>query len=128
MDGEGRPDVGRGPCTGHYQLWARDGWGRQGHAVHAGDHAHDEAEYLTLLAALADLANRITGAGRDTESYTVTVYSGRELVVEQLTGGYRVKAPTLQGLHEQSCAAIARFKRVDLIWKRTTALKRLFRL
>jgi len=127
MDGEGRPGIGRGPCTGDYQLWARDGRGRQGQVVHDGEHAHDEGEYLTLLAALTDLAGRITGAGRDPANYTVTIYSGRELVVEQLTGGYRVKAPALQLLHGQSCELIARFGRVDMMWKQTTAIKRLFR-
>jgi hypothetical protein len=95
--------------------------------VHAGEHAHDEGEYLTLLAALTDLAGRITRAGRDPANYTVTVYSGRELVVQQLTGGYQVKTPTFQLLHGQSYALIARFGRVDLIWKLTTAIKPLFR-
>jgi hypothetical protein len=95
--------------------------------IHAGEHVHDEAEYLTLLAALTDLAGRITGAGRDPARYTVTIYSGRELVVVQLTRGYEVKAPALQLLHGQSCALIERFARVDLLWKQPSAIKSLFR-
>ncbi|HMA33846.1 MAG TPA: RNase H family protein [Chloroflexia bacterium] len=126
LDGGGQPNVGRGPCRSRYQLWTRNGRGRQGAVAHAGERFADEAEYLTLIAALTDLAGRITAAGRDPAAFTVTIYSHHELMVKQLAGTYRVKAAALQAPFAAAGALLGRFARVDLIWRPAHMIRPLF--
>lgn len=127
LDGAGQPNVGRGPCEGRFRLWVRDGRSRDGRVAHSGERAHDEAEYLTLIWALADLTKKIAAAGRDPSNYTLTIYSRRELVVKQLTGVYKVRAQSLQNCYVEARESLGRFKNVSIVWKQGNGIERLFR-
>jgi ribonuclease HI len=111
---------------GEYQIRAKDGRTRTGQVTHPQAGTVDEAEYRTLIAALADLTARITAAGRDPAAYTLAIYSRQELVVKQLTGTYRVKAPALQPLFAEARTLLARFRAAGLIWKPASEWKALF--
>lgn len=127
IDGGGQPNVGRGPSTGRYYLFAKDGRNRQTQVDHSGERSHDEAEYLTLTSSLNHICERIALFGRHTNDYSLTIYSRRELVVKQLTGQYRVKSPALQYVYAEASDLLKRFKSVELIWKRDGGIERLFR-
>jgi ribonuclease HI len=111
---------------GEYHIRAKDGRTRSGQVTHPQAETVDEAEYRTLIAALADLTARITAAGRDPAAYTLTIYSRQELVVKQLTGAYRVKAAVLQPLYAEARTLLARFRAAALIWKPASEWKALF--
>ena len=64
------------------------------------------AEYSAAIEGLREAAER--GAS------TVLLRSDSKLLIEQLAGRFRVKKPTLQRLHEEARALVARFERVDL--------------
>ena len=115
IDGGGHTNVGRGPASGRYQLWTRSGSGACAAVTHVGDRAADEAEYLTLIAALDDLLARVAANQRDPAAYSLTVYTRRELVVKQLNGTYRVRSATLQPLQQQARSRLDRFAGVELI-------------
>jgi ribonuclease HI len=109
-----------------YRLWTSDGRSRLTTVAQAGSLPPAEAEYTLLMAALTDLAARIREGGRDPARYTVAVYSGQELVVKQLAGSYRVKAPGLLALYGQASALMRQFKAVTPIWKPAADVKSLF--
>jgi ribonuclease HI len=121
LSGQGYPGG-----MGEYHIRARDGRTRTGQVTHLQAATADEAEYRTLIAALTDLAGRITAAGRDPAAYTLAIYSRQELVVKQLTGAYRVKAPALQPLYTEARTVLARFGVAGLIWKPASEWKALF--
>ncbi|HEX9890583.1 MAG TPA: ribonuclease HI family protein [Actinomycetota bacterium] len=64
------------------------------------------AEYTAAIEGLREAAER--GAR------TVLLRSDSRLLIEQLAGRFRVKKPTLQRLHQEARALIARFEQVDL--------------
>jgi ribonuclease HI len=125
IDGGGQPHVGIGPAVGRYQLWTKDGRGQRREVRHVGDHGHDEAEYLTLIAAMEDLLGRIARQGRDPSAYAVTIYTRRELVAKQLDGAFRVKAPALQPRYLQARALLDQFREVEVVWERSARIKAL---
>ena len=127
LDGQGQGSVGRGPASGRYQLWTRERKGYRGDVRHPGEHAHEEGEYLTLIVALRDLIGRIEGKDRTPATYTVDVYSRRELLVKQIRGEYRVKAETLQPLHREARALLDRFERAEVLWRGSAEVIRLLR-
>ncbi|MEA2573405.1 MAG: ribonuclease, partial [Chloroflexia bacterium] len=90
---------------------------------HPGERIPDEGEYLTLLTALAELIERIKAAGRDPSNFTLTVFSGRELMTKQLTGAYQVKSQLLKPLYEQVLNLLKQFKRAEIILKPNALLK-----
>jgi ribonuclease HI len=110
--------AGTGIGTGTYRIWAKDGRSRDAEVRHRGQMLHDEAEYFTLISALSGMVERITARGSDPGDYVLTVYSGRELVVKQLAGEYRVKAVALQAPYADAQSLLKKFKRVEVIWKR----------
>jgi ribonuclease HI len=119
--------AGTGIGTGTYRIWAKDGHSRDAEVRHKGQMLHDEAEYFTLIAALSGMLERTTSSGSDPRDYALTVYSGRELVVKQLAGEYKVKAAALQAPYAEAQALLKRFKRVEVVWKRGPALTALLK-
>lgn len=117
LDGGGRPGVGRGRCEGRFRLQARDGQTREGRVTHPGERALDEAEYLTLIWALSDLARSIHTSGRDPAAYSLTVYSKCDLVVKQLNGVYRVRSEALQAPYAKTSELLGRFKSVEVLFR-----------
>lgn len=126
LDGGGQPDVGRGPAAGFYHIWTKDGRSHEGKVSHQGERAHDEAEYLTLISALEYILDRIKSAGRSPSNYKLKIYSRRELMVKQITGEYKVKAPALQYVYAQARALLDQFKAPEVLWKRSNEIDKLF--
>jgi ribonuclease HI len=125
IDGGGQPNVGKGPAVGRYQLWTKDGCGQRREVGHEGDHGHDEAEYLTLIAAMEDLLRRIAAQGRDPSAYAVTIHTRREVVAKQFEGTYRVNAPALQPRYLQARALLNQFREVEVVWAHSGRIKAL---
>lgn len=118
MDGAAHGAGGAGSFTGTYRLIARDGRIHQGQVKRAGSFLPDEGEYMTLIAALTDLVARIRSDRRDPSPYSITVFSGRELMTKQLTGAYSVKSPILRPLYIQARDLLGNFDRAEVEWKR----------
>lgn len=123
LDGGEQSRTGYAPCTGTYRLTTSKGHSHQARTRHTGERLPDEGEYLTLLLALDDLTRRIKAAGRDPGTFTVTVFSGRELMTKQLNGAYQVKSQALKPLYERARKALGRFRRVEVILKPSAMLK-----
>jgi len=113
-----RQSEGTGVGRGTYRIWAKDGRSRQAEVQHTGQMLHDEAEYQTLIAALSGIIERITSKGHGPADYALTIYSGRELMVKQLRGEYKVKASALQAPYAEARALLRKFKRAEVMWKR----------
>lgn len=64
------------------------------------------AEYRAVIAGLE--------AARELAARTVAVRGDSKLVIEQLSGRWRVKHPGLRPLHERARALLGGFERVDL--------------
>jgi ribonuclease HI len=119
IDGQGQPNQGRGPAGGRYRHWTRTGRSHYEQVRHTGQLASAEASYATLIAALTDLISRIERAGKSPADYSIAVYTQDELVIKQLDGSYRVKAPGLQPLHAEAITLLSRFKQHTAAWKHT---------
>jgi probable phosphoglycerate mutase len=76
---------------------------------------NNEAEYRTLIAALKDLTGRITQAGKSPSAYSLLVHTDSQLVVGQLTQGWKVKAANLRPLVDEAKSLLQAFGRCDLV-------------
>jgi len=98
--------------TSHRQMVRLD----LGHGV-----TNNEAEYLTLIAGLKDLVGRIQRAGKSPSGYSLLVHTDSQLMVGQLTQGWKVKAANpstplrtgLRPLVDEAAALIQAFGRCD---------------
>lgn len=113
-----------GPHKGEYRIWNKEGRAFSDYVNYAQKQGSDEAEYTTLVRALTGLLNKVIAGGGDPAKQSLTVYSRQELMVKQIKGEYRVKAAALQPLYAQTNRIIARFKKVDLVYRDTNAIKR----
>jgi ribonuclease HI len=57
---------------------------------------NNQAEYVAPISALVDLRGRIERAGKSARSYSVAVHTDSQLVIGQLTQGWKVKAVNLR--------------------------------
>ncbi len=71
---------------------------------------NNEAEYLGLIAGLE--------AARDAGATTLLVRGDSQLVIRQLEGQYKVKAPNLRPFYEQAKALLRGFDEVRFEWVR----------
>jgi ribonuclease HI len=76
---------------------------------------NNEAEYVALISALVDLRGRIERAGKSPRSYSVGVNTDSQLMVGQLTLGWKVKAANLRPLVDEAKTLMAAFGRCDLV-------------
>jgi ribonuclease HI len=70
---------------------------------------NNQAEYRALIAGLAHLVAMIERAGQNPGDYSVAVQGDSLLVVNQVTGQWKVREPGLKPLHEQAAALYRRF-------------------
>jgi len=112
---------------GYYQLWTRDGRSRRSRVRHPGPYVPDQAEYLTMRAALTDLVGRIAGAGREPGRFTLTVYSRREAVIHQLAGLQPCRVTTAIQPFQAVLERLHRFADVELFCLAGAAIPELFR-
>ena len=76
---------------------------------------NNEAEYRTLIAGLNDLVGRIQRAGKSPSAYSLLVHTDSQLMVGQLTQGWKIKAANLRPLVDEAAALIQAFGRCDLV-------------
>ncbi len=113
----GSRDHGKGGANagyGSYRLETRHGR-KQTVRLNLGTATNNEAEYRTLIAALADLAARIDEAGKTPADYAVLVHTDSQLVVGHLRHGWQVKAANLRPLVDEVVALADAFGRCDIV-------------
>ena len=76
---------------------------------------NDEAEYRTLIAGLKDLVGRIQRVGKSPSAYSLLVHTDSQLMVGQLTQGWKVKAANLRPLVDEAAGLMQTFGRCDLV-------------
>jgi ribonuclease HI len=74
---------------------------------------NNEAEYLTLIAALERLSRDL---GPDIGKANVTVFGDSQLVISQLLGRWKVRKEELKPFHYQASVLLNRFGRFELTW------------
>ena len=74
---------------------------------------NNQAEYQTLIGALERLAVLLEDRAK---TATVTINGDSSLVINQVTGRWKVKHPELQPLHRRAVALLGQFGKTDLHW------------
>jgi probable phosphoglycerate mutase len=83
--------------------------------AHLGDRVtNNEAEYLTLIAALDRLAIDLGNRAGQTR---VSIRGDSQLVISQLLGAWKVRKNELKPLHYRASELLSRFGRFDLAWQ-----------
>jgi ribonuclease HI len=103
IDGGARGNPGEAGCGIVLEAGSR----REEHTVYLGIATNNVAEYAALLAAL----ERAHALGLD----ELTVRSDSQLLVEQINGGYRVKAPHLKPLWLRARTLAAGLRRFSIV-------------
>ncbi len=106
-----------GPGYGSYIIRARDGREDRRRLEFTEQMTNNQAEYRILIAALDDLIHRIQKAGKDPSAFTLEIRGDSRLVLAQLQGTFRVRAPHLRPLYEAARERLSRFRRVRLVWQ-----------
>ena len=86
---------------GSYHIQARDGRERIARLQFPTGSTNNEAEYQSLIASLEDLVGVIKSAGKSPNCYAVTVTGDSQVVINQVTGRWKVKAPNLVPLYNK---------------------------
>jgi ribonuclease HI len=76
---------------------------------------NNEAEYRTLIGAVKDLMVRIQRANKSPSTYSLLIHTDSQLVVGQLTQGWKVKAANLRPLVDEATVLMKAFGRCDLV-------------
>lgn len=114
FDGGSKGNPGYG--YGSYELRARTGQQKQKRLEFGDRVTNNEAEYLTLIAALDDLAAMIQRHSRQPGDFAVQIRGDSQLVIQQLLGRWKVKHPNIVPLHERARTLLRAFGRTDLAW------------
>ena len=84
---------------------------------------NNQAEYQTLIEALAWLASKLGSTASET---SVHVNGDSQLVLNQLMGKWKVKNEGLRPLHREASGLIRQFRDVSMVWhSRDHSMKRL---
>lgn len=103
-----------GPGYGSYRLRASGAaWGPPVRLSYGRSMTSNEAEYRTLIAALASLAEQCP----DPAAARVEVQGDSQLVIRQLGGEWKVRAANLQPLWEAARTAAGAFAEVRYTWQ-----------
>ena len=113
-DGGSRGNGATNQGYGSYVISTRDGQ-KEILRLDLGTATNNEAEYQTLIAALKDLGGRIQRADRAPSGYSLLIYTDSQLVVGQLTQGWKVKAANLRPLVDEAAALVQAFGRCVLV-------------
>ena len=111
FDGGAIGNPGRG--YGSYQIVGTQGVVSEGRRDYGDGVTNNQAEYLTLIHALEDLADRLNTGARRT---SIAVRGDSQLIVEQVSGRMKVKHPNLQPLHRRASELLRGFGHVDVAW------------
>ena len=111
FDGGALGNPGRG--YGSFHISGSGGFVVHERRDYPGVITNNQAEYLTLIAALNLLAEQ---EGRDARSAKVVVRGDSLLVINQLLGKWKVKNAGLQPLHREAGLLLQKFRDRELIW------------
>ena len=114
FDGGAKGNPGHG--YGSYEIGTRNGRRKQQRLDFGDQITNNEAEYLTLIAALEGLAAMIVRHDRQPADFSVSIRGDSQLVVQQLLGHWKVNGPNIRPLHERARLLLDRFGRTDLAW------------
>ena len=114
VDGGSRGNGAANEGYGSYVLSTRDGR-KETIRLDLGTATNNEAEYQTLIAALKDLVGRIQRADRAPSGYSLLAHTDSQLMVGQLTQGWKVKAANLRPLVDEATGLMQAFGRCDLV-------------
>jgi len=113
FDGGSIGNPGRG--YGSYRLRPRGGaWSPAVRLEFGPRLTNNEAEYAALLAAL----DAVAAAAANPDRVTLEVRGDSQLVINQLSGAWKVRSANLKPLHTRARAALGRFGGVRLTWHR----------
>ncbi|HBY45128.1 MAG TPA: ribonuclease HI family protein [Thermomicrobiales bacterium] len=92
----------------------------------SGRRTNNEAEYMTLIEGLRQIAARAEADGHRLNAIMIRVYSDSKLVVEQVSGRWKVKSEGLRPLHAETRLLLSRFGSWELSWHpRAESVRRL---
>src|SRR5215217_7084312 len=102
FDGGSKGNPGLGYSS--YQITrASDGKSRLRRLEYPGDQTtNNEAEYLTLINALEELAAGIEKAGHDPRAFSVEIQGDSQLVLKQVEGLWKVNEARLRPLRDKA--------------------------
>jgi probable phosphoglycerate mutase len=82
-----------------------------------GQTTNNEAEYATMLNGLRTIVQELERAGRDPATVTINVLSDSKLVVEQVSGRWKVRHAPLRPYVTDALKLLARFAGWRLHWQ-----------
>lgn len=77
---------------------------------------NNEAEYLTLIKALESIQNQVAAVGQTAAELRIVVKTDSKLVVEQVTGRWKIKKAELRPLVEQARRLLGQFASWEIEW------------
>jgi len=83
---------------------------------YAGRRTNNEAEYMTLLEGLRYILREAQATGQEPTTLMIEVRSDSKLVVEQISGRWKVKNEGLRPLHAEARELLRRFGNWQLTW------------
>ncbi len=110
---EGNPGFG----YGSYMLNRRGGPPQTVRLEFGQGVTNNEAEYDSLIAGLRDLIGRITAARRDPAEFSVQVRGDSRLVISQVNGEWKAKAPRMRVRRNEARNLLQRFAAYELVWQ-----------
>ncbi len=85
--------------------------------VEFGDnYTNNQAEYDSLISALEYIIDRLTSTGRTPEQVQLDIKTDSDLVVNQLTGAFKVKDASLRKRHDQANSLLGSFADWAISW------------
>ena len=113
FDGGSRGNPGEG--YGSYELRTRTA--RQIERLTFGNRVtNNEAEYLTLIAALEYILTELQKSGRDPKQVELDIRGDSQLVLKQLKGEWKIKNERMRALADKCHVLLRRFGRWHLTW------------
>lgn len=114
-----------GPGYGSYQIVIGAGPARINRLDFGPHLTNNEAEYLALIRALEDLAATLARQKIDLRAAKVEVLGDSQLVLKQVGGDWKVRAPHLKGLRDRARQLVEGFGSVALTWQPRAASVRI---
>lgn len=111
FDGGALGNPGKG--YGSYEITRGGAVVRHAREEYGDNVTNNQAEYLTLILALEWLANELGSTARHA---TIVVNGDSRLVLNQISGKWKVKHDGLKPLKERATVALRSFKSVELVW------------
>ena len=82
-----------------------------------GQTTNNEAEYLTMLHGLRTILRELERDARDPSNVTIAILSDSKLVVEQVSGRWKVRHAPLRPFQAEARELLSRFAAWQLLWQ-----------